>query len=483
MSTPSKHILGPDGVFAATNTLLHGCQATRALEKQYPDTQTTPPLMQRAGLAIAELALALAPHSRTIWVACGPGNNGGDGILAAQYLQRWGKQTIITGPENAAKAAESLGLTWSAKAPGRCELAIDALFGIGAGIDPARNITGIYGDWISELNQLDVPVLAVDIPSGLHADTGMAKGPWVMADHTLSLLTLKPGLFTGNGRDACGQIWWNTLGIDTTQHPADALLNGAPAIRPRPHNSHKGSYGDVAIVGGANGMEGAAILAATAALYAGAGRVFLTLCGNNGTLPQAMPPEFMARTLSSLPLDQLTVVAGCGAGEQLADHLHTIIARSQQLVLDADALNTLARRPDLQPLVGQRGALRTVLTPHPLEAARLLGTDVHSVQSDRMQAAQVLSRRFNACVLLKGSGSVISAPDQTACINPTGTARLACAGTGDVLAGLTGALMASGLPGFQAGLEATYRHGRVADTWPAQAGTLTAGQLARAVSA
>jgi len=479
MSTRSERILGPEGVLGAPEIALHGCKATRTLEQQYPDAQTTPPLMQRAGLAIAELALALAPHSNTIWVACGPGNNGGDGLIAAQYLQRWGKKVSLTGPVSVAKAAALDGLSWAAEAPIKCELAIDALFGIGA----VRGITGVYADWIAQLNQLQVPVLAVDVPSGLHADSGMAaEGPWVMADHTLSLLTLKPGLFTGNGRDACGQIWWNSLGIDTTQSPADALLSGAPVPRIRPHNSHKGSYGDVAIVGGAHGMEGAAILAASAALCGGAGRVFLSLRSKLAA-PQAVPPELMVRTLQSLPLDQLTVVAGCGAGEQLAADLPAIITQSQQLVLDADALNTLAQRPDLQSLLSQRPAHRTVLTPHPLEAARLLGTNVQSVQSDRLQAAQVLSGRFNACVVLKGSGSIISAPNHTTRINPTGNARLACAGTGDVLAGLTGALMACGMPGFEAASEAVYRHGRVADTWPAQGGGLTAGQLARAVSA
>ncbi|MDF3823052.1 NAD(P)H-hydrate dehydratase [Leptospira sp. 96542] len=351
---------------------------------------------------------------------------------------------------------------------------------------------GQMAQHIAHLNQLraqGMPVLSVDLPSGLHGDTGDAAGACVQASHTLALLTLKPGLFTALGRDAAGVIWLDDLGITpaSTDIP-QALLNPSPAARARKHASHKGSYGDVAVIGGAPGMAGAALLAARAALHGGAGRVYAAVLDPEVPLLDTMHAELMLRRPEALldALDTLTVVCGCGGGTAVIGLLPELLRRAPRLVLDADALNAVASDPALQTLLRARGRhegapLETVLTPHPLEAARLLGIDTHSVQKDRLAAAQVLSERWAGTVVLKGSGTVITAPGTLPRINPTGNARLATAGTGDVLAGLIGARMAQGLPAFDAACAAVYAHGLAADAWPPRR-TLTADALARALS-
>ena len=472
MSSSFECILDARGVVGQNPLPLHGSQATRALEQKYPDHLTQPPLMQRAGLCIAQLALAIAPHARSIWVACGPGNNGQDGLLAAHWLQRWGKTVYVTLAPSAPKPPASPqtaapgSLQYLDQPPPEYDLAIDALFGIGT----LRPFQQPYADWISHINRSDrnaARVLAVDLPSGLDADTGNTNGLHVRADHTLSLLTLKPGLFTRNGRDASGQIWLHRLQVPAHDATAVAILAGAPLTRPRLHESHKGSYGDVVVVGGSAGMHGAAVLCATAALHGGAGRVFLAQTDQIES-QQRVPSEIMLRPLTQLAVEQLSVVAGCGGGDAIRAYLADLIMRAQQLTLDADALNAIAMDPDFNASIRARPANTTVLTPHPLEAARLLATDVATVQQNRVLAATTLSDRFQCAVLLKGSGTVVCAPGQLPHINPTGNARLATAGSGDVLAGLIGALMAGGQTAWHAACAAAYLHGQVADTWPPQ---------------
>lgn len=467
--------------------LLHGASATRTLEEGAAASLPPHTLMQRAGLASARLALALAPHARTFWIACGPGNNGGDGLEAAMHLQQWGKTALVSWlgtPERApadARAAraraQAAGVRFLDDTPQDCDFCIDALLGIGN----ARPAEGRLAAWIARINALAAPVLAIDLPSGLQADTGAAAGPLVHARHTLSLLTLKPGLFTALGRDAAGQVWFDALGVDAPADTAAARLNAAPAGAARPHASHKGSYGDLAVVGGAAGMRGAALLAATAALHQGAGRVFVGLLdgGSLGVDPQQ--PELMFRAVHTLEPAQLTVVCGCGGGEAIAATLPRLLSRAPRLVLDADALNAVAADPSLQQLLRARAARQrqTVLTPHPLEAARLLHCPTSQVQDDRLRAARALADAFDCSVVLKGSGTVIAAPGRMSAINPTGNARLATAGTGDVLAGMLGARLAAGLPAFEAACDAVYRHGLAAERWPATS-PLTAGALARA---
>ena len=192
-------------------------------------------------------------------------------------------------------------------------------------------------------------------------------------------------------------------------------------------------------------------------------------------------PELMVRDARSLPLETMAVVAGCGGGPAMVTYLLDVVRRSMHLILDADALNHLGSSTEAQHALTRRTPATTVLTPHPLEAARLLATSVSSVQANRIAAAQSLADRWQCAVVLKGSGSVIAAPSRLPCINPTGNARLATAGTGDVLAGLIASYLAQHQDAFAASCAAVYRHGKVADLWPLSAGTLTAHRLARAL--
>ena len=481
---------------------LHKVQASRQLEQQA--AQALPPhtLMQRAGLAVARVALAIAPHARTIWIACGYGNNGGDGLQAAACLQRWGKQVqVSTLAPRQAMPADAQAAWQEAVAAGVCfvdeppalhadDLCIDALLGIGARRAPDAAMQSC----LAAMRHSPAPVLAVDIPSGLLADTGtwaadaagdMANDiPGVCADHTVTLLTLKPGLFTAHGRDAAGQIWWHDLGVPTAAHTADARLQGASlhALGPTraqqdvpvspssqlpqlPYASHKGRFGDVCVIGGDAGMQGAA----------------------------------------ALPCHQAVTVCGCGGGSAIAQWLPDVLQQAPHLVLDADALNAIAAPEPLQALLRQRAARKalTVLTPHPLEAARLLRRTAASVQRDRLDAAHALAEAFQCIVVLKGSGSVCAMPaayagqtDTIAIINYSGNARLATAGTGDVLAGCIGAYWAqaraferTALPdaawhtAWRACYAAVHAHGRAADQWNActMHGALSAQRLARSL--
>jgi hydroxyethylthiazole kinase-like uncharacterized protein yjeF len=466
---------------------LHDTAASRALEQSAAAALPAHTLMQRAGRAVARLALAIAPDARTFWIACGPGNNGGDGFEAAVHLKQWGKHVAVTFAGNERKlpadAAQSMkkardaGIGLQATAPAGWDAGIDAMLGLGS----TRPLDGTMRAWADAMNAGGRSVLAVDLPSGLNGATGNFAGETaVLASHTLSLLTLKPGLFTAHGRDAAGEIWFDDLGVGDDVAPASAWLSGPPRSSQRLHASHKGSYGDVAVIGGAPGMAGAALLAASAALHAGAGRVYAALLDADALAMDMSQPELMLRRWDALDLASLHVACGCGGGEAVRGVLPRVIHDTMSLVLDADALNAIAADSQLQTLLRARGqhGQATVLTPHPLEAARLLGVSTAQVQADRLRRARELSEKFAAAVVLKGSGTVIAAPGATPRINPTGNARLASAGTGDVLAGLVAARMAQGLEALDAAAAAVYEHGAAADAWR-QDEALTAGELAK----
>ena len=481
----------------------------RQLEPLLQAVSTTP-LMQSAGLACARLALAVAPHARRIWVAAGPGNNGGDGLEAALHLHQWGKEVVVSlvassgpGPADAQVAlqrAQLAGVRIQSSAPTEWlqqmdsqDLCIDALLGIGA----ARPLSADLLACVQAMNNCLAPVLAIDVPTGLNPQSGQwlsgdssnSSNVAVQADHTLSLIAVQAGLLMGHGRDASGQIWLDNLGYLPSQQNVQPLawLNAPYFSAPKNHASHKGSHGDVAVIGGEGmathgmGMTGAALLAATAALHAGAGRVILSLL--SGQASDNAPPDVMQREFKRLDLEQLHVVCGCGGGTSVQAVLLEVLQRSGHLVLDADGLNAVAQDTRLQNALRQRATLQTasqptVLTPHPLEAARLLSCNTAQVQNDRLKAAQELAERFQCSVVLKGSGTVIAAPGQTPRINITGNGRLAIGGTGDVLAGLVGARMAQGLSAFDAARAAVAQHGQVADDWPPDK-TLSASRLAQ----
>jgi hydroxyethylthiazole kinase-like uncharacterized protein yjeF len=306
------------------------------------------------------------------------------------------------------------------------------------------------------------------------------------------LLNAKPGCFIASGRDACGSLWLDSLGSEAFQKDlvAAARLNTLTQTKQlQNHASHKGSFGDVTVVGGESvqargmGMTGAVDLAALAALHAGAGRVMVAY-SNKDTDSATRPMEVMARSFEALDLQNGVVVCGCGGGIEIKKVLPKVLRESTQLVLDADALNAIALDPWLADLVRQRAAKNkpTVITPHPLEAARLLKTNTAHVQNDRLLAAQNLVQQLKCTVVLKGSGTLIAQAGETTVINPTGSARLATGGTGDVLAGIVGARMAQGLNAFEAACSAVFEHGQAADKAPLTP-TLTAGALAQLIRA
>ncbi len=489
---------------------LHSVATTRQIEREAAATLPPHTMMQRAGLAVARLALALAPGASRIWIACGPGNNGGDGFEAALHLHQWGKEVIVTWtglptgkkqspPDAQASRQRALaaGVALAAAPPQDFDLCIDALLGIGATLDPARPGTTLMQHWLDLMKASRAPCLAVDVPSGLNADSGVASAAvaiksiannghntWTRAIFTLSLLTLKPGLFTAGGRDCAGEVWFDPLGNDSQAiafraQPCAWLLGldraNQPAKIQAGHASHKGSFGDVAVIGGqssaaaATHMTGAALLAARAALHAGAGRVFVALLGTDGPRVDTTQAELMFRSPEALDLKTQVIVCGCGGGDAVRSVIARVLSAAARAVLDADALNAIAADTNLQSQLRARHGrgYSTVLTPHPLEAARLAGSTAATVQADRLAAAGQLAQRFQCVVVLKGSGSIVAAPGQTSRVNASGNALLATAGTGDVLAGMIGACLARGLNDFEAACCAVFAHGRRADTWAA----------------
>lgn len=506
---------------------------TRQLENMASArVQNGPTLMSQAGLSVAKLAMAIKPFAPRHWIFCGPGNNGGDGLEAATHLHQWGQevrvvlwQPLSKRPSDAANAlnkVKALGLSIQETLPTQSEvgpqdLCIDAMLGIGLRSGTAEatersasersasehSASGAAQDiqtWIHSLYQFGADVLAVDIPSGLNANTGQFQHkpttpPNIQAQHTLQLLTAKPGCITAHGRDACGTLWLDTLNSDDLQQnlTASAQLNSRfQNVLKRQHASHKGSFGDVTVIGGeavqvrGMGMTGAVDLAASAALHAGAGRVmacYLEAENNTAANFSAMAPaprlaEIMQRQFSAVQLQNGVIVCGCGGGMAVVKVLPQVLQHSVSLVLDADALNAISRDPWLRDLLRQRATrnLRTVITPHPLEAARLLSSDSATVQNDRLCAAQTLAKDLQCTVVLKGSGTVIAKSGAVPAVNFTGNARLATGGTGDVLAGLLGARMAQGMGDFEAACTAVFEHGLAADDYSLP--SFTAGKLA-----
>lgn len=475
-----------------------------------------PSLMAQAGLSVAKLAMAIKPCAPCYWVFCGPGNNGGDGLEAATHLHQWGQQVRVVlwqpsakRPSDATLAlgkVKALGISMQATRPAQCDvshhdLCIDAMLGIGlrSSTTEAHEAATLEAEqalhsWIHSIYQLGADVLAVDTPSGLNANTGQFQNTKVVpqdiqAQHTLQLLTAKPGCMTAHGRDACGTLWLDTLGCEDLQqslNPAAQLNSRLQTPVKRQHASHKGSFGDVTVIGGeavavrGMGMTGAVDLAASAALHAGAGRVMACYLTDDLKSNQARPrlAEIMQREFSVLKLQSGVIVCGCGGGATVCKVLPQVLQQSMHLVLDADALNAISQDPWLRELLRQRATQNkhTVITPHPLEAARLLSTDSTSVQNDRLSAAQTLAHDLKCTVVLKGSGTVIAKSGEVPVVNFTGNARLATGGTGDVLAGLLGARMAQGLSEFEAACAAVFEHGLAADK--TNLPTLTAGKLA-----
>jgi hydroxyethylthiazole kinase-like uncharacterized protein yjeF len=484
-------------------TALYSVAEIRNIERAAMAALPPGTLMQRAGQAAATMALELISHSRenaAVLVLAGPGNNGGDALEAAARLAQAGLQvSILLHADEAKQSGDSKQALTRARSSAACfadasilsgadstqwSLVIDGLFGIGL----VRPLSDIQRNWIETVNTFDCPLLALDVPSGLDADTGAIVGTdevAIRASRTITFIANKPGLHTGYGRDHAGAVRVADLGIEEPYFPAtQTQLNHvalfAGALQHRRHNSHKGSYGDVMIIGGAHGMAGAPILAARAAARCGAGRVHVGFVEQAPAYDSGQP-ELMCRLAHDLDFSAATLVVGPGLG--VSRTAHDLLARalnaSTPLVLDADALNLIATEPGLQQKLAQRKG-GSLLTPHPLEAARLLAASSNEIQADRLAAARDLARQFNATIVLKGSGTVIAQPDGDIVVNPTGNPALATAGAGDVLAGICGALLAQHWPLREAALGAVWLHGAAADRLVEQGVGpvgLTAGEL------
>jgi hydroxyethylthiazole kinase-like uncharacterized protein yjeF len=468
-----------------------------ALAASLPDK---PQLMERAGLAAAEIARRISGGSgRPVLIFAGPGNNGGDAFVLARHLKAWWFNATVhfSGdeaklPADAAAAMQA----WRAagggivsEMPARQDwgLIVDGLFGIGL----QREVAGRHAELVAWINAADAPVLALDVPSGIASDSGRVMGRAVRADHTVTFIALKPGLLTLDGPDHCGALHVATLDLDAPAllAPRGTVIGAemlARAYPPRAANTHKGDYGSAGIIGGAHGMVGAALLAGRAALRLGAGRVYAGLLARDAPAVDPLQPELMLRGADDvLRLDHLTALAvgpGLGQSPDAALYLDWALGTPAPLVIDADGLNLLATGSVEKTVLKQRVS-ETILTPHPAEAARLLGSTTREVQRDRVAAALRIAAEYNSLVVLKGAGSICAAPDGTWAINTTGNPGMASAGMGDVLTGILAALLAQGVNARDALHAAVWLHGAAADALVA-GGTgpagLTAGEVTEA---
>lgn len=452
-------------------TPLHTVAELRALEQDAQRSLPPGTLMARAGRAAARLIDGWAGTRRaSVCIVAGPGNNGGDGFVVASELAARGHdvQCVLLGaaePTAAdARAAfgrwrDAGGSVLAALPAARFDIAVDAMFGIGL----ARPLQDAFLAAARWLESHAGRVIALDVPSGLDADRGAWVGgvAGVRADRTVTFLGDKPGLHTGAGLDAAGEVFVDRLDVAA---PASACVLAAPddfpdVARPRARDSHKGSFGNVLAIGGGRGMVGAALLAARAALRLGAGRVYVDCIGAPELRVDPLQPELMFRPYASIA-DPECAIVGCGLGVDADARaaLNWTLGRPRSVVVDADGLNLVAADAALQEVLRKRSGT-TVLTPHPLEAARLLQRPAQAVQDDRVGAARTLAERFGAIVVLKGAGTVIAEPSGRAAINPTGSPALASAGTGDALAGMVGALLAQGGDAWPAVVAAVWLHG------------------------
>lgn len=458
---------------------VHLTEHIRSIEQWAFGLEPPPPLMERAGRASAELVRRATPeNTRRILVLAGPGNNGGDAFVAARYLKQWWFDVLVVFTGDAsqlkedAKAAydawDELGGALSPVIPVDFDwqMAVDGLFGIGL----QRELDERHTDLVQELNESARPVVAIDVPSGLDADSGKVMGIAVRADHTITFLGLKAGLHTLDGPDHAGEIHLDMLGIENPPLPdGHGYLIGdevvAATLPRRPFNSHKGRFGDVVIIGGASGMVGAALLAGRAALKLGAGRVLVGMLGDGPAVDFAQP-DLMLRSVEEL-LERPGIAAavigpGLGQSDAALHALSKALRIDAPVVLDADALNIIATSKALRKAL-QQHSQASLLTPHPAEAGRLLGVETTAVQEDRIAAALDLAAEFSSAVVLKGAGSICAFAEGTWCINTSGNPAMASAGMGDVLSGILGALLAQGAAAHSALLAGVHVHGLAAD--------------------
>ena len=516
--------------FAPSGTPLFTAAQVREIESTHPQID----LMRRAGKAAAKFLFARATPGARMVLFVGPGNNGGDALACAAELAQAGcsPQVVLLGDpdkfaEDAARAwrrvvelQDLLNASGSAPSPlagegwgegevgannylaptnqppsppqpfslGRsgvkitvareipatiaADWVIDGLFGIGL----KRPLSGVYSDAVKAIltaRATGAQVLALDVPSGVDADTGAVLSDAVItADFTLTFIANKPGLVTGPALDYVGELHCATLDLQwpaiSTARMLDATYLHAARLTPQA-NAHKGSHGTCVILGGADGMLGAVLLASRAAMRTGAGKVKIGWLAESHPQVDPLMPEVMMGGASRLVnADCHGLVIGCGLGVSgpAVRLLTSALNRDVPMVIDADALNLIAQSAELATLVQRRNA-PTIITPHPAEAARLLGCSTADVQRDRLKAAHDLAKGYRCIAVVKGAGTVVC-DGETSTVNRTGNPLLATAGTGDVLAGMIGALLAQGVAAATAARLGVCMHGAAADSMRAQ---------------
>jgi len=437
-------------------------------------------LMQRAGQAAFDLLLRRWPDARRILVFTGTGNNGGDGFVVARLalqaglkprvLQLGDRQRIAGDAQNNALRYAALSGEWRAYVdalPQDVDLIVDAVFGTGL----ERDVEGKWAQALAQVNASAAPVLALDIPSGLHADTGRALGTAVQADATISFIGLKQGMFTADGPACCGAIHFDALDVPARVYASQILSakrldwsRQKQLLQPRSRTAHKGRYGHVLVVGGTHGYGGAGRLCAEAALRTGAGLVSLATRAEHVSAVLAARPEIMVHQVEEPAqldhlLEKATVVAvgpGLGTADWGSALWKKLMDVELPLVVDADALNQLARLP--------QGRDDWVLTPHPGEAARLLACDVDAIHADRFAAVEKLQRRYGGVAVLKGAGTLVhDGSERPPAVCSDGNPGMASGGMGDVLTGVIAGFIAQGWGLAQAAELGVCLHAAAAD--------------------
>ncbi|MBY4677052.1 NAD(P)H-hydrate dehydratase [Marinobacterium arenosum] len=468
---------------------LYTAEQSRTLDRLAIEQQGIPgfKLMQRAAQAAFKALQVRWPKTRRLSVLCGSGNNGGDGLVVAVLARRQGLAVQLlcladnvddyTGrlqgeALDAYRLACDEGLRLDPYQPGMAlsgELIVDAMLGTGL----SGEVRGLYRQAIEQLNSQPQPVLAVDIPSGLCADSGRVLGAAVVAKLTISFIGLKRGLLTHQAVDHVGELLFDDLRVSDQvyqQVPVDLFRTReaelASLLPARPRSAHKGHHGRLLVVGGDRGMGGAAIIASQAAARCGAGLVSLATRPEHLGAALSRCPEVMSHAVNSgqelEPLlgqaELLVVGPGLGQSAWSDQLLQQALACGKPVLLDADALNMLTTTKALQGLKRDNW----ILTPHPGEAARLLGVTAAEVQQDRFAAVKALQQRYGGTVILKGAGSLASDGQQTyLCV--AGNPGMACGGMGDLLSGIVGALLAQRLAALDAARLGVYLHARAAD--------------------
>ncbi|HEX4500545.1 MAG TPA: bifunctional ADP-dependent NAD(P)H-hydrate dehydratase/NAD(P)H-hydrate epimerase [Scandinavium sp.] len=459
----------------------------RRAEKEAADALglTLYELMLRAGEAAFAVARQNYPASRHWLILCGHGNNGGDGYVVARLAQAAGivvtllaQDNVKPLPDEASEARDAWlnagGVIHAHESvwPEEIDLIIDALLGTGLTSAPREPVESL----IAHANRHSAPTVALDIPSGLLAQTGATPGAVIHAAHTITFIALKPGLLTGKARDVTGVLHHHALGLDAWLNTQTTQLMRVDAsqlsqwLPPRRPTSHKGDHGKLVIIGGDHGTAGAIRMAGEAALRAGAGLVrVLTRVENIAPIVTARP-ELMVHEVTPQSLDDAlewadVVVIGPGLGQQTwgKQALRKVENVRKPMLWDADALNLLAINPDKRH--------NRVLTPHPGEAARLLHCSTAEIESDRLLSAQRLVKRYGGVVVLKGAGTIVADEASGIAIVDAGNAGMASGGMGDVLSGIIGALLGQHLSPYDAACAGCVAHGAAADVLAAQSGT------------